>query len=51
MISQNITQMISTVGFPIVAYLLMYKMAKDTIKENTRTLQELQNEIKGINND
>ena len=32
---------INTVGFPIVAFLLMYYQSTKTIKENTRTLREL----------
>lgn len=42
----EISQMISTVGFPIVAFLLMYRMADKTIKENTKALKELAASIK-----
>lgn len=41
-----LTQAISTVGFPIVAYLLMYRFAKNTVKENTTAIRELRSEIK-----
>lgn len=40
-----ITQAISTVGFPIVAFLLMYRMARETIKENTEAVNELRQEL------
>lgn len=39
---------ISTVGFPIVAYLLMYRMANQTIKGNTETLQQVQQELQRL---
>jgi len=42
---QEITTAISTVGFPIVAFLLMYRLTKETIKENTEALVELRQEI------
>ena len=32
---------ISTVGFPIVAFLLMFYQSTRTIKENTKVLSEL----------
>ena len=32
---------ISTVGFPIVAFLLMYWQSTKTIKENTKAITEL----------
>lgn len=34
-------QMISTVGFPIVAFFLMYRLTENTIKENTAAINEL----------
>ena len=34
-------QMISTVGFPIVAFLLMFWQSTKTIKENTKAINEL----------
>lgn len=38
-------QAVSTVGFPVVAYLLMFRLARDTIKENTEALQGLRQEM------
>lgn len=40
--------LVSNLGFPILAYLLMYRMARETIQENTQTLSELQTEIKKL---
>jgi hypothetical protein len=37
----EIVQMISTVGFPIVAFLLMFWQSSKTIDQNTKALQEL----------
>lgn len=39
------SQLVSTVGFPIVAFLLMYRMARDTIQENTRALNQLEKRL------
>lgn len=36
---------ISSVGFPIVAFLLMYKFATDTIQSNTNAFHELKEAI------
>ena len=33
--------LIQSVGFPIVAFLLMYHLVKDTIKDNTKAIREL----------
>jgi hypothetical protein len=33
--------LISNVGFPAFAFILMYKMATDTIKENTSAINKL----------
>ena len=38
---QEILTAISTVGFPIVAFLLMFWQSTRTIKENTKALTEL----------
>ena len=38
---QEILNAIGTIGFPIVAFLLMYKMSCETIKENTTALNEI----------
>jgi hypothetical protein len=40
---------VSTVGFPAVAYMLMYRFAKETIKENTAAIRELQTEVANLN--
>ena len=42
---ETIIQIISNVGFPICAFLLMYKQSNDVIKENTIAIAELKNEI------
>ena len=34
-------QAISVVGFPIVAFLLMYRMTETTIKDNSKAIREL----------
>lgn len=39
--THDVMGMISNVGFPIAAFLLMYRMATKTIEENTRALQDL----------
>jgi hypothetical protein len=38
---QEVAAFIGQVGFPVVAFYLMYNMAKDTIKENTSALVEI----------
>jgi len=40
---------ISTVGFPIVAFYLMYTMCNKTICENTNMIRELKEAIIGGN--
>jgi hypothetical protein len=40
---------VSQVGFPIVAFILMYKFARDTVKENTKAIRELQTEVSHLN--
>lgn len=42
---ETIIQLISNVGFPICAFLLMYKQSNDVIKENTIAIAELKSEI------
>jgi hypothetical protein len=37
----DIISMISTVGFPIVAFLLMFWQSSSTIQQNTKALNEL----------
>jgi len=36
-----IIQAVSTVGFPIVAFYLMYQLTKDTIQKNTDAINDL----------
>ena len=38
---QEILNAIGTIGFPIVAFLLMYKMSCEAVKENTTALNEI----------
>ena len=38
-------QLISNVGFPICAFLLMYNQSNTIIKENTQAITDLRNEI------
>jgi hypothetical protein len=38
---QEVAAFIGQVGFPVVAFYLMYNMAKETIKENTETLVQV----------
>jgi len=48
---QAVLQAISTVGFPIVAYLLMYRFAKETVRENTEAIRDLRGEIQRTRGD
>lgn len=41
----GITQLIGTVGFPIVAYIMMFYMCNNTIKENTDAINRLINHM------
>lgn len=41
----SIETMISTIGFPIVAFLLMYKLCTDTIIKNTEAINGLKEMI------
>jgi hypothetical protein len=43
------TQMIANVGFPIAAFVMMYRLATSTIRENTQALQELKLQLEGMN--
>ena len=48
-----IKDLISNVGFPILAFLLMYKQNKDlssTVAENTKVMTELVTTVKAISN-
>ena len=42
----EITQMISTIGFPIVAFLLLFWQSTTTIKANTQAIKELTIKLK-----
>ena len=44
-------QLISNVGFPICAFLLMYNQSNTIIKENTKAITDLKNEIAKSNNE
>ena len=46
MIDELTLAAISSVGFPIVAFFLMWKLTTSTIKENTMAVRELVNEIR-----
>ena len=37
---------INTVGFPIFAFVLMWRLANETIKDNTKAIMELREFIK-----
>ena len=47
----NLPQLISNIGFPIIAFFLMYRLAEKTIKKNTEAIKELKDTIllKSIN--
>lgn len=47
--TSEITQIISTVGFPIVAFIMMYYMCNTTIKENSQSTNELRDAINKLN--
>lgn len=40
--------MISNVGFPIAAFMLMYRLVNKTIAENTQALRDLQDKIEQL---
>ncbi len=39
--SNTLTNLVSSLGFPIVAFILMYYMANSSIKKNTKAIGEL----------
>lgn len=47
----ELTTLISNVGFPIAAFCAMFYMCNTTIKENTKTILECTTAIKLINSD
>ena len=38
---EGVAELIQVLGFPIVAFIMMYVLATRTIKENTKAIQEL----------
>lgn len=42
---ETLVNIISNVGFPIFAFLLMYKQSNGVIKENTKAILDLKTEI------
>lgn len=45
----EVTQLINAVGFPIVAFIMMYWMCNNTIKENTQSTSDLKDAINKLN--
>lgn len=45
---EEIITIINTVGFPIFAFVLMWRLATETIKENSNAIIELREFIKGM---
>jgi hypothetical protein len=41
LVSTEIVNLISNVGFPVGAFVLMWKFATSTLKENTSAIKEL----------
>ncbi|MGQ9698495.1 MAG: hypothetical protein ACUVRO_10955 [Armatimonadota bacterium] len=41
----TITRLIANVGFPIAAFLMMYRLVTETLAENTRAVQELRTAV------
>lgn len=44
----EIISAVSNVGFPIAAFVLMWRLARDTIKENTEAIQSLSSEMQRL---
>jgi len=44
----DMVSMISNVGFPIAAFLLMYRLATVTMKENTEAIKNLTLQLEGM---
>ena len=42
---EEIAQLVSNVGFPIAAFVMMYYMCNTTIKENTKALIDIDKTI------
>lgn len=47
---QELTTLINTVGFPIVAFLLMFWLTRTTVRDNTKAIIELKESIVLTNN-
>ena len=45
---EQFSSMISNMGFPIVAFYLMYRMATQTIADNIGAIQELSLQLEGM---
>lgn len=46
---EGLIPLVNQVGFPIVAFGLMYKMARDTIGENTKAIQRMNDQMTKLN--
>lgn len=44
----GIAELVGNWGFPIAAFMLMYRMAEKTIKKNTESLNELEQAVKEL---
>lgn len=42
---ESIVTAVNQMGFPIVAYLLIYRLSKKTIEENTLAVRDMQAEL------
>lgn len=45
---EDIGQLISNIGFPIAAFVMMYHMCNTTIKENTKVVSDCADLIRAI---
>ncbi len=45
---EEFTQLVSNVGFPIAAFIMMYYMCNTTLKENTKAVSDCSELIKTI---
>jgi len=48
MSAEQFAGMISNVGFPMAAFYLMYRMATNTISENTEAINNLRLQLEGM---
>jgi hypothetical protein len=46
--STDFVGMVSNVGFPIAAFLLMYRLATKTMKENTEAIRDLRIQLESM---